>query len=48
MRKRNKEKVEVFMSDELKEKLRTRADLLSIGMATVIKVALEEYLNKKI
>jgi len=43
---RKKQKVEVYMSDELKESLRLRAEALSVGMATVIKIALEEYLKK--
>jgi len=45
MRKKNKEKVEVFMPDELKEKLRLKAESLGIGMATVIKIALEGFLK---
>jgi predicted DNA-binding protein len=46
MKKRNKEKVEVYMTDEMKEKIRIRADVLGVGMATIIKIALEGYLNE--
>jgi hypothetical protein len=44
---RKKQKIEVYMSDDLKESLKLCAESMSIGMATVIKIALEEFLNKR-
>lgn len=41
-----KKKVEVFFSEEVKQRLKAKADSMGIGMATVIKIALEEYLKK--
>lgn len=43
---RNKDKVEVYFTKDAKERLKARADSLGVGMATVIKLALEEYLKK--
>lgn len=41
-----KKKIEIFLTEENKEKLKLKADSMGIGMATVIKIALQEYLNK--
>lgn len=41
-----KKKIEIFLTEENKEKLRVKAESMGIGMATVIKIALEEYLKK--
>lgn len=42
----NKKKIEIFLTEENKAKLKIKADSMGIGMATVIKIALEEYLKK--
>jgi hypothetical protein len=39
-------KVDVFFTEDNKEKLRLKAESMGIGMATVIKIAVEEYLKK--
>jgi predicted DNA-binding protein len=41
-----KKKIEIFVTEEMKKRLKEKADFLGIGMATVLKIALEEYLKK--
>jgi antitoxin component of RelBE/YafQ-DinJ toxin-antitoxin module len=41
----NKKKIEVFVTHEMKEKLRTNAKKSGITMSEVIKRMLEEYLK---
>lgn len=45
MKLQNKEKLEIFMSKVMKEKVRAKAKELGTSMAEVIKRALEEYLK---
>ncbi len=45
MRLKNKEKLEIFMPKEMKDKTRDRAKKLGTSMSEIIKRALEEYLK---
>lgn len=45
MKLKNKQKIEVFLTIDSKEKLREKAGKLGISMAEVIKRALEIYLK---
>lgn len=46
MKLKNKKKVEIFLTEEWKQKVQDRAEKLGTTMAGVIKRALEEYLNE--
>lgn len=41
-----KKKIEIFVPLEVKEALKKKADSLGVGMATILKIALDEYLRK--
>lgn len=46
--KKSKNRIEIFVSDETKAHLVAHADKLSIGVATVVKIAIEKFLKESL
>jgi predicted DNA-binding protein len=46
MKLKNKQRIEIFVTQETKDKLSEKADSLMVGVATIVKMAIEEYLKK--
>lgn len=41
-----KKRIEIFVTEDSKRKLLEIANTMGIGVATVVKISIEEYLNK--
>lgn len=46
MKSKNKQRIEIFVTQETKDNLSQKADSLMVGVATIVKIAIEDYLKK--